>query len=193
MSDARQKLTCAFCRQPHATSIAEANLRKMKRAEANDPIALREVAGIHCDKGDYSNAFDYFSKAAKLGDTKSHYHLSTLYRDGLGVEKNKTKEVYHLEEAAIGGHVTSRYNLGCGEIRNDDIGRAAKHFIIAANHGDNDSIDRLKELYSSGLVTKGEFAAALRAHQAAVVATKSPHREEADRMLDSSKAAGRHY
>ena len=27
-----------------------------------------------------------------------------LYRNGLGVEKDEKKELYHLEEAAIGGH-----------------------------------------------------------------------------------------
>ncbi len=192
MNDARQKFTCAFCRQPYATSSAEENLRNMKRAEANDPIALREVAGTHCDKGDYSNAFEYFTKAAKLGDAKSHYHLSNMYFEGHGVEKNKAKEVYHLEEAAIGGHVISRFNIAMEEISKGDIGRALKHFIIAANHGDDGAIDQLREMYASGLVTNGEFAAALRSHQAAVDATKSPRREEANHMSDAWKAAGRH-
>ena len=41
------------------------------------------------------------------------YNLSLMYRDGQGVEKDKKKELYHLEEAAIGGHPDVRHNLGC--------------------------------------------------------------------------------
>ena len=173
-----------FCRQPYPKSFAEENLNKMKRAEeANDPIAIREVGAIHHSKGDYSSAFDCWTKAAKLGDAKSHYQLSELYTDGLGVERNKKKVIYHLEEAAIRGHVISRFNLGAEEKKNGKIERAVKHFIIAANHGDDDSIDMLRDMYAQGLVAKGEFAAALRSHQAAVDATKSPHREEVESLL----------
>jgi hypothetical protein len=54
-----------------------------------------------------------------------------------------------------------------------------KHFIIAANLGHDDSIQRLKDCFMGGAVSKEDFAAALRAHQAAVNATKSPQREAA--------------
>jgi hypothetical protein len=42
-----------------------------------------------------------------------------------------------------------------------------------------DAIERLKDCYKEGLVSKDHFAAALRAHKAAVDATKSPQMEEA--------------
>ena len=54
-----------------------------------------------------------------------------------------------------------------------------KHWIIAANLGHDDSIQRLKLCYTGGVVRKEDFAAALRAHQAAVDAKKSPQREAA--------------
>jgi len=186
MVEGRLAITCAFCRQPYPKTLAEADLNKMKRAEeANDSVAIREVGAIHYGKGDYSSAFDCWTKAAKLGDAKSHYQLSALYMDGLGVQKNKKKDVYHLKEAAIRGHVVSRFNLGVEEKNNGKIERAVKHFIIAANHGYDDAIDMLRDMYALGLVTKGEFAAALRSHQAAVDATKSPHREEVESMLEA--------
>ncbi len=48
-------------------------------------------------------------------------------------------------------------------------------------------MDALKKLFKvkEGLVSKEEFAAALRAHQAAVDATKSPQREEAEERWKS--------
>jgi hypothetical protein len=66
---------------------------------------------------------------------------------------------------------------------NNKIERAKKHFIIAANLGFDDSVEALKHVYVVGHVSKEEFAAALRAHQAAVDATKSPQREAEDAVI----------
>eukprot|EP00985_Skeletonema_marinoi_P028929 scaffold26313_cov80-Skeletonema_marinoi.AAC.2 len=131
------------------------------------------------NNGDHERAFEYWTKAAELGDTLAHHLLSLLYREGGDVEKDEEKEVYHTEEAAIAGHPAARYNLGCYEERNCRYDRAVKHFIIAANIGYDDSIPALKDCYKEGKVSKADFAAALRAHQAAVDATKSPQRETA--------------
>ena len=45
----------------------------------------------------------------------------------------------------------------------------------------NESLRALKECFKRGMVSKEDFAAALRAHQAAVDATKSPQREAAEK------------
>ena len=84
-----------------------------------------------------------------------------------------------MEEAAIGGHPKARHNLGCVDWENGRLERAMKHFIIAANHGNDGSMEQLKACYRDGLVSKEDFAAALRGYQAAIDATKSPQREEA--------------
>jgi TPR repeat protein len=102
-----------------------------------------------------------------------------VYREGKGVEKDKKKEVYHLEEAAIAGHTFARHNLACSEGINGRHERAVKHWIISAKLGDGKSVEGLKESYADGLVSKEDFAAALRAHQAALDATKSPQRDKA--------------
>jgi TPR repeat protein len=116
-----------------------------------------------------------------LGDAGAHYELSVMYYEGHGVEKDMEKKVHHLEQAAIAGHPAARYNLGCHEGINGRFERAVKHWIIASNLGDDDSIRRLKQCYADGEVSKEEFAAALRAHHAAVDAMKSPQREAAER------------
>ena len=54
-----------------------------------------------------------------------------------------------------------------------------KHFTIAANLGNDFSIQKLKEAYKAGDVSKEDYAATLRAHHAAVAETKSEQREEA--------------
>jgi TPR repeat protein len=89
------------------------------------------------------------------------------------------KEAYHLEEAAIGGHCNARHNLGCVELDFGRKERAVKHFIIAANLGNEKSIEKLMKFYVEGLICKQDFDEALLAYQAAVDATKSPQREAA--------------
>jgi hypothetical protein len=172
--------TCPFCRQSTEITKEEADLRRMRRAEANDPVALRELGFRRYRKEEYISAFEYWTKAAELGDTEAHYQLSCLYQKGEGVEMNKKKELYHLEKAAIGGHPIARYNLGCVEMENCRIERAVKHYIIASNLGYDDSLKRLGQCYAMEFVQKEDYAAALRAHQAAVDATKSPQREAAE-------------
>ncbi len=92
-----------------------------------------------------------------------------------------------MEEAAISGYSDARHNLGCVEWENHRFDRAVKHWIIAANLGHDDSLDVLKQGYKAGVVSKLDYAAALRAHQAAVDATKSPQREAAEAFRQQEK------
>jgi hypothetical protein len=73
-----------------------------------------------------------------------------------------------------------RHGLGWSEGRNGSIEREIKHYIIAANQGQDGATEELKKLYTEGRIRKEDFAASLRAHQAAVDETKSPQRETAD-------------
>jgi tetratricopeptide (TPR) repeat protein len=172
--------TCPFCRHPTPDTQAEIDILEMKRTEANDPVALREAGTGYSQNGDHEGAIKYWTKAAELGDAGAHYQLSVAYRDGRGVENDEKKELHHLTEAAISGHTDARCNLASYEGRKGRYERAAKHLIIAANLGHDASIQRLKTLYEGGAISKEDFAAALRAHQAALHATKSPQREEAE-------------
>jgi len=88
-----------------------------------------------------------------------------------------------LEEAAIGGHLGARYNLGYVEGKSGRHERAMNHFIVSANMGHNMSLDSLKKGFMVGLVSKEDFASALRAHQAAIDAMKSPQRDAVSAAL----------
>ena len=178
---------CAFCREPVSFTQEEDRQREMNRAEANDPVGLFQV-GAKCSKeGDYEGSIQYLTKAAALGHADAHYLLSLLYREGLGVEMNEKKEVYHLEEAAIGGHPDARNNLGCNEARNERYERATKHFIIAAKLGHNESLEGVKEGFADGYVSKEDYESALRGHQAAVDETKSEKRAAAYEFSNSAR------
>jgi len=171
---------CSFCREPTPSTEEDCEKYQRKRIEANDPVAMRQKGIRQKIRGNYSSAVEWYAKAARLGDADSHFRLAGLYNNGLGVEKDREKEIHHLEEAAIGGHPIARYSLGYIEGNNGNAERAKKHWNIAATQGNDLSIGMLMNIFKGGLVSKDELAAALRAHQAAVDATKSPQRKAAE-------------
>ena len=181
-----QDQKCPFCRRPCVSGVGEDIMDDiimkdfMKRAAANDPLTLCVLGKMAGQDEDYDSAFKYFTRAADLGDADAHNSLSIMLHLGL-IEKDEKKEVYHMEEASIAGHPDARYNLGCHEARNGRIERAVKHWIIAANLGFDESITKLRQCFEEGYVSEEDFAAALRAHQDAVNATKSPQREEEEK------------
>lgn len=174
------KPTCPFCRHPSPVTQAELDANIAKRLEVNDPVTMRKMGLVHGSKEDYAKAFQYLTNAAGQGDAASHYHLSSLFWHGKGVEKDINTAVYHWEEAAIGGHPDARFNLGVHEWKYCGIKeRALKHFIIAAYLGEDNSMKALTQACAKGFLSKDDYAAALRAYQAAADAMKSPQREAA--------------
>ena len=180
-TEERLQPTCPFCRHSIPNSDEEMNKNFMKRVEVNDPVAICEMGVTRQEKEDYDSAIEYWTKAAALGNILAHHNLSLMYRRGECVEKDEKKELHHLEQAAIGGNPSARYLLGDYESDRFKYERAVKHWIIAANLGDDVSMKMVEEGFQGGLVSKEDFAAALRAHHAAVDATKSPQRVAAEK------------
>ena len=174
---------CVFCREPVAKSQEEANKRRLKRRKNDCPVAIAKLGVERYIEGDYDGAFQYLSKAAELGYAEAHHYLSRQYYNGEGVEKDMKKQIFHLEEAAIGGHPGARCALGVTDASSGRFERAVKHFIIAANLGYHDSLEVLRRLHADGHATKEQYSAALRAYQAAVHETKSVEREEAEKAV----------
>ena len=171
--------TCPFCRERVARTQEERDRNTLKR-KAKGPVAMRNMGNEYFNKGDFGKAYKYLSQAADLGDADAHFRLSVLYENGQGVEKDEEKEKYHIEEAAVSGHPKARLCLSQYEVERNRHDRAIKHWIIAANLGDDLSIKMLKLGYKHGKVSKEDFSAALRAHKTAVDAMKSPERDLAD-------------
>ena len=90
----------------------------MKRVEKNDPVAMTQMGTIRYNEGDYSSAFEYWTKAAELGDAMAHHHLAGVYYEGESVEKDERKALYHWEESAIGGHPGARFMVAAFEMEN---------------------------------------------------------------------------
>ena len=177
---------CSFCREPAAKSDGEGLKRMMKRIKKhNDPVAMAQMGGTRFKEGDHNKAFEYFTKAAALGNADARYRLGCMYSYGNAVEKDEKKAIHHLEQAAICGHNNARGILALHEKNNGRKERAARHYIINANLGCNTALKFIKVLFIQGIVSKDDYAAALRGYQAAVDATKSPEREKADFLMEN--------
>ncbi len=106
MREAKESLQrkCAFCRKPLPKNDEEREKQRRIRIEANDPISLCHEGMVQLQKGNNRKANEYLTRAAELGNVEAHFKLSESYQVGRGVKKDRAKEIYHLEEAAIGGH-----------------------------------------------------------------------------------------
>ena len=187
----KQKISsCPFCRELTPDTDEGYDKQRMKRVEANDPVAISREGEKQYGKGEYKKAFEYWTRAAALGHAEGHYKLATLYSKGEGVEKDGGKATHHLEEAVIGGHPQARYLLGNEEWENGNYERALKHYIIGAKQGEEDAPKMLMVAFKDGKISKEDFTATLRAHQAAVDETKSPMREEAEEYRRKQEERG---
>ena len=176
---------CPFCRTiVVAKHGEEVKKRMLRRAEANDPIALEHLGQLRYEEEDYESAFRYWTRAAEVGDVNASFQLGSMYWKGKFVENDMDNCIAHWEQAAIGGHVVARYTLGHIEELMERFDRAVKHWIIAASLGHNGSIHELKNCYKEGYVSKDDLARALRANQAACDAMKSPQREAAAKIYE---------
>jgi TPR repeat protein len=153
----------------------------MERVKKNDPVSMRHMGKRYYNEEDYGKSLEYWTKAAELGDVEAQFCLGGMYYRG----KDMKKAIYHLEQAAIGGHTSARGLLATYEKNNGRPERAAKHLIINANLGCDVSVKMIKDLFVQGIVSKDEYAAALRAYQAAVNETKSAEREKAEAVYNS--------
>jgi TPR repeat protein len=157
----------------------------MKRVKANDPAAISCMGGRRYQQEDYETAFEYLTKAAELGDANAHLKLGCMYYMGEGVEKDEKRGMYYFEKAAIGGHPQARHHLAIIEGVNGNIEREVKHFVIAANLGEEESMKALWGHFSAGRITKEELESTLRTHKAAIDATKSAQRDTGEAYYGS--------
>ena len=78
---------CPFCREAVPETKEECRKQNMKRVEANDPAAIRKEGIEQYNKGDYSSAFGYWTKAAELGDAEAHFNCQLCIVMGMVLRK----------------------------------------------------------------------------------------------------------
>jgi hypothetical protein len=94
---------------------AEAGRLFLAAAEKNDPRGqfayARWLRDSPAGPRDPAAAIPYLDRAARAGQLDAAHMLATLYRDGIGAERNATRARALYEQAARGGHSAAMFNL----------------------------------------------------------------------------------
>ena len=175
---------CAFCRTLRPSSDEEGSERLKRQMEKGNADAIYNFAvyyarGTNGMPQDWVKANELLLKAGELGCAVGYYWLGYSYDYRRGVEADKKKGKHYYELAAIGGDIDARHNLGVSESKAGNHERAVKHFMVAARAGDNESLDKVKQGFRIGHVTKDDYAGTLRAYHESQTEMKSEARDKA--------------
>ena len=175
---------CPFCRTPVHVSIEEYNEQLRKRVELGDAHAIFHLGCNYRDGGfgfpqNYTKAFELYHRAGDLGHAAAYNSIGYVYSNGEGAEIDKKKADHYFKLAAMAGDEVARYNLGVVEEKAGNMNRALKHYMIAAEGGEPDSLKEIQKLYTNGHARKDDYTKALRAYQAYLGEIKSTQRDKA--------------
>ena len=116
------------------------------------------------EQRDYKTALYYLSFFAANGDTKAHYNLGIMYREGLGVKKDDVQSLKHFIGAAENGHMLGNYAVGLaflmGKGSDIDAKAAIHYFKEAALLGHAISPIEIGGLYFRGKLVEKDFVSA---------------------------------
>ena len=144
---------CPFCKAERVGKTGEDTIKElMKRVEANDAVAICEVANFYYHgnlpglQQDQAKGIELWTKAVALGSSYAHCLLGNVYREGGDSKKTK----FHMEAAAMAGYDVERCNLGTLEAQSGNMGRAVMHWKIAASTGNHAAMQNMKIAFNQG-------------------------------------------
>ena len=150
-------LTCPFCREPEPTSDGREYLRQQLQARClqNDPVALGLAGKAYRDGEDGTpkddlKALDYFIRAVELGSGAACNGIGHGYYEGNGVAVDIERAALFQRIGALRGHIIARNHIGFSEyidLGNHEIG--IRHWKIAAEAGDQASLNQLRDIYNA--------------------------------------------
>eukprot|EP00956_Cyclotella_meneghiniana_P004045 scaffold4911_cov47-Cyclotella_meneghiniana.AAC.3 len=186
---------CPFCRTPYCKNDHEYLQRVEKLMNENNTnidskrVALFEMGyyyreGKHGVLQSYSRSIEYMIRSAQLGYADANHNLGCAYHHGDGVKKDQKMVVYYWSLAAIQGSSKARHSLASYVFNVDkDIKRAMKHYRIAAEQGNPDSMATITSGVLRGYVTKAEYDEILTIHNQVLESKKSDQRDRARRII----------
>jgi len=117
----------------------------VKNAEQPYYSPSQFILGLHYyQRGDFTNAFKWFEKAATNDDANAQYALSVLYEKGEGVTKDKDRSGRWLLKASREPSHDAAFALGLESLKDSSkdgadpnaLSSAAMYFELAAAFGD---------------------------------------------------------
>ena len=183
-----------FCREEIPQSPEMVRLRVESRATINDHHALSSLGRMYIEGGygclkDELRGLDCWICAAELGSVEACNNIGALYNSESGynvLPSNNERFVLFEKAGALRGHIVARHALGSFEyfdLHNHEVG--IRHWKIAAEAGNQTSLDKLKAIFYTGgklpgneFISKDELDNIYRSCHAAQEEVKSEGREK---------------
>ena len=178
---------CPFCRGlPPRTDEEQAalftKLVERGNGKATNGVAIFHATGQLGFKIDTAKTMELFLKSGELGCAIGYLNLADSYYHGKYTGVNIKKAKHYFELAAMLGSVKARYKLTMIEGAAGNKARAFKHILVAARSGDDMSMSEVTEGFKLGMLTKDQYADALRTYQQRSDEMKSVQRDVANRF-----------
>ena len=175
------KTLCPFCRAlvPETGEEVIKWLKKLGDSEAIYELGCCYSRGIYGLPQDMVKALEFWHRAEELGHAGAFNNIGNAYLYGRGVEEDWKKAIHYWELAAIGGVAEARHNLGSFEANKGNYNRALKHYMIAVEGGNNDSLMMIKQLYTNGRALRDDYTRTFKAYQTYLDDIRSDDRDKA--------------
>ena len=106
------------------------------------------------ERGDYSEAVEWYQIAAEQGEARAQYDLGLMYANGKGVPKDASEAVKWYLKAAVQGYVSAQNTLGWRYLKGEgvlqDASEAEKWYQRAAAQGNASAQYNLGWMYENG-------------------------------------------
>ncbi|KAF9914337.1 hypothetical protein BX616_008510, partial [Lobosporangium transversale] len=114
---------------------------------------------------DYTEAFDWYFKAASQGHAAAQYNLGKMYYDGNGTPQDYAKAFEWYHKAASQGYASAQCNLGemyyDGNGTLQDYAKAFEWYLKAANQGEAVAQYNLGQMYHEGNGVPQDYSKAI--------------------------------
>lgn len=136
----------------HPIEVEDAG--KQKQEPKIEPSPTFEDGLAALQRGDHTGAYKIWLALAQKQDPRAQVHLSGLYAQGLGVERNDRLAQHWLAGAAFGGDASAQYLFGnayrTGRFEPANPSQAVYWWQLAAQQGYADAQYRLGMAYLKG-------------------------------------------
>lgn len=161
---------CPLCKAPPASSEEEEVNRITALMACDNAEAYTHLAHSYASGGlglpqDWSKATELYLQAGELGCAEAYYNLGIASKLGRGIERDLKMSMHYYKLAAIHGDVEARYHLGIFEGQASNFYLSFMHYKIAARAGHEKALDKVKQGFVGGIVTKEEYEWSLHGYQ----------------------------
>ena len=140
-----------------AAAFAQSNTDTVRQSAEEQSLSASELydkGRKYYDSKDYTNAVQYFRKAAEQGSAAAQRLLGYCYEKGHGVSQDYNEAVRLYRKAAEQGDAAAQNNLGScyavGHGVSQDYNEAVRWYRKAAEQGDKTACRNLGNCYKNG-------------------------------------------